>query len=154
MTTQEMPIPGLQHRNLAKMVGEWVGEETMHPSAWSPEAKQSTGRISARMLDGFFVISDYEQKSGDAVTFRGHGVYSWDPANEHYVMYWFDSMGGAGGVATGTFEDNVLTFSNTSPMGHHRYRYTFKDGENTFEMAMSQDGENWQQLMDATFKPA
>lgn len=154
MTTQEMPIPGLQHRNLAKLAGAWAGDETLHPSPWSPEAQQRTGHISARMLDGFFVVSDYEQKADDRVTFRGHGVYSWDPEKQNYVMYWFDSMGGAGSVATGTFEDDVLTFSATSPMGHHRYRYTFGEGETTFEMAMSQDGENWQQLMDATYKPA
>lgn len=154
MVGPEMPAPGPQHENLAKLSGTWSGAETMHPAPWSPEAQERTGHIEARVLDGFFVISDYVQKAGDEVTFRGHGVYSWDPQQQHYVMYWFDSMGGAGGIATGQMEDNVLTFSSTSPMGHHRYRYTFGDDETRFEMAMSQDGESWQQLMDATYRPA
>ena len=149
-----MPMPGPQHENLAKLAGSWSGEETMFPSPWSPEEQQRHGAIEARVLEGFFVVSDYVQKAGDQVTFRGHGVYSWDPNEEVYVMYWFDSMGGAGGIAKGHLEGNQLTFRNTSPMGHHRYRYTFNDGETVFEMAMSQDGENWQDSMKGVYKPA
>ena len=69
-------------------------------------------------------------------------------------MYWFDSMGGAGGVAKGKFENDTLTFLNTSPMGHHRYRYTFGDGETVFEMAMSPDGDNWTTMMEGRYQPA
>jgi len=105
------------------------------------------------VLEGFFVVSEYEQKAGDQVTFRGHGVYSWDREEEEYVMYWFDSMGGAGGVARGVLEGNVLTFRNTSPMGHHRYRYTLGADEQTFEMAMSPDGEDWQPNMLGRYRP-
>jgi hypothetical protein len=113
------------------------------------------GRIRAKVLESFFVVSDYEQKDGNQVCFRGHGVYSWDPQAEEYVMYWFDSMGGAGGIARGRLEGNQLTFQNSSPMGHHRYRYTFESNTSTvFEMAMSQDGKSWQVLMVGRYKPA
>jgi hypothetical protein len=54
----QTPQPGPEHGNLARLSGEWSGEETMFPSPWSPEEQQRTGRISARILDGFFVISD------------------------------------------------------------------------------------------------
>ena len=149
-----MPKPGVEHDNLAKLAGNWAGEETMFPSPWSPEKQQRFGSTRARVLDGFFVISEYEQRAGDQVTFRGHGVYSWDPEAKEYLMYWFDSMGGAGGVARGRLEGNQLTFQNTSPMGHHRYRYTFNDGETVFEMAVSQDGKAWQPMMEGHYKPA
>ena len=148
------PTPGPEHEVLARLAGNWAGNETMMPSPWSPEQQERYGTIQARVLDGFFVISDYEQRMDDNVTFRGHGVYSWDPAAEEYVMYWFDSMGGAGGVARGHFEGNQLSFQNTSPMGHHRYRYTFEAGETVFEMAMSPDGESWQTLMEGRYQPA
>lgn len=150
----EMPRPGPEHEVLKQMTGAWVGAETLFPSPWSPETRERMGHIRARMLDGFFAISDYEQKSGDEVTFRGHGVYGFDPSSEEYVMYWVDSMGGAGGVARGTLEGNVLTFQNESPMGHHRYRYTFGDGTMRFQMAMSKDGASWSELMDSHWKPA
>jgi hypothetical protein len=87
------------------------------------------------------------------VTFQGHGVYSWDPEDQQYVMYWFDSMGGPGGVAKGGLVGNQLTFRNTSPMGHHRYRYTFEAEETVFEMAVSQDGESWQPQMVGHYRP-
>lgn len=150
----EMPRPGPAHAKLKQLSGRWAGPETMLPSPWSPQEEQRFGRIDARVLEGFFVISEYEQKAGDQVTFRGHGVYSYDPKAEEYVMYWFDSMGGAGGVARGRLEGNQLTFQNTSPMGHHRYRYTFHQGETVFEMAMSQDGSKWDVMMVGKYKPA
>lgn len=154
MSGMHMPEPGPEHDVLRRMTGIWNGAEHMHPSPWSPEPQERVGRIEARMLEGFFVVSDYLQTAGDEVTFRGHGVYSWDAAAEKYVMYWFDSMGGAGCLADGTYADDVLTFVNQSPAGHHRYRYTFGDGEMRFDMAMSQDGESWNDLMNAVFTPA
>jgi hypothetical protein len=126
----------------------------MFPSPWSPEKQQRQGYIRARMFEEFYVVSDYEQYSGEDVMFRGHGVYSWDPATEEYVMYWFDTMGGAGGVARGPLVGNVLTFANQTPMGHQRYRYTFNDGETIFEIFTSPDGNEWQTLMKATYRPA
>jgi Protein of unknown function (DUF1579) len=150
----EMPKPGPEHEILAKLAGEWSGEETMLPSPWSPEKRTCHGHIRGRVLDGFFVVSDYEQKSGDKVSFRGHGVYAWDPKAQEYLMYWFDSMGGPGGVAKGFYEGNQLTFRNTSPMGHHQYRYTFEPKQTVFEMAMSQDGKSWQPMMVGRYKPA
>ena len=147
----QMPTPGPAHEVLARMAGEWTGAETLLPSPFHPEEQKRNSTNSARMLEGFFLVSDYEQRSGDEVTFRGHGVYSWDAATEEYTMYWFDSMGGAGGVARGKLEGDVLTFQSTSPMGHHRYRYTLSDGGYRFEMAMSQDGEEWSTFMDGTY---
>ena len=149
----ESPQPGPEHEALSALCGEWVGDETMMPSPYSPGHEESTCELSVRMLEGFFVISDYVQRRGGEVSFRGHGVYSWDPQASCYKMYWFDSMGGAGGVAEGHVEDNVLTFKNQSPMGHHMYRYTFDNGETRFEMAMSQDGEEWQMLMEGHYRP-
>ena len=152
--TFEMPRPGPEHEKLAAMCGEFLGEEVMLPSPWSPERQERTSTLTARMLESFFVVSDYEQFAGDEVVFRGHGVYSWDPQSEHYKMHWFDSMGGAGGIAEGHMEGNVLTFRNQSPMGHHRYRYTFEENATRFEMACSEDGEAWQTLMEGNYRRA
>ena len=152
----EMPEPGEAHERLLRMTGEWSGEETMMPSPWSPTEEKRTATISSRALEGFFVVSDYVQRNaaGD-VTFRGHGVYSYDPQAEEYRMYWYDSMGGPGGIAYGRLDGDVLTFENTSPMGRHRYRYTFgQEGAratNRFEMSMAPPGtegeDGWSLLM-------
>lgn len=150
----EMPRPGPEHEALARLCGRFDGHEVTMPSAWSPERKESTSTITARMLDGFFVISDYEQHVGDQVTYRGHGVYSWDPQAGCYKMYWFDSMGGPGGIADGQLDGDVLTFENNSPTGRNRYRYTFYPDHIVFEMAIASDGGDWATMMEATFRPS
>lgn len=150
----EMPKPGPAHAKLEPLSGHWAGEETMLPSPWSPQEEKRHGVIRARYLEDFFVISDYEQTNGSGdVVFRGHGVYSYDAVAEEYKMHWFDSMGGAGGIATGTFHGDSLVFENTSPMGQHRYTYTFSEGLTRFEMAMSGDGEEWTVLMVGNYRP-
>lgn len=151
--SHEMPKPGPEHAVLARLSGHFRGDEVMMANGWCPEQMQSTGTIRARMLDGFFVISDYEQKIGDRVTFKGHGVYSWDPHRKCYRMYWFDSMGGPGGIADGQMSGDVLTFENTSPMGRHLYRYTFAADHTRYEMAVRPEGGEWMPLMDATYRP-
>jgi hypothetical protein len=151
--TFEMPRPGAPHQTLSRLAGDWVGDETMMPSAYSPQKQQRTCTIRARTFEGFFVVSDYEQRMGAEVTFRGHGVYSWDPQRERYRMHWFDSMGGAGGIADGTLDGDVLTFENTSPQGRHRYRYAFAKDHTRFEMSMSPDGKTWHLLMEGRYRP-
>ncbi|HPF70604.1 MAG TPA: DUF1579 family protein [Candidatus Krumholzibacteria bacterium] len=152
--TFTMPRPGPEHAFLARMAGRFTGRETMCNPAWSPEMQEHTSTVTARVLDGFFVVTDYEQSSAGRVTFRGHGVYGWDPHASRYMMYWFDSMGGPGGVATGTVEGDVLTFENTSPLGRQRYRYTFGADGYTFEMALAPDGGDWTTLMTGDYRPA
>ena len=68
-------------------------------------------------------------------------------------MYWFDSMGGAGGVARGTLDGDVLTFETTSPMGLHRYRYTLGAEEMIFEMAIRPEGADWHEMMRGVYRP-
>lgn len=150
----EMPKPTEAHAKLARMAGTWHGEEIMHPSPWAPEGSKAQSIVSAELrIDGFFLITDYEQRCGDTVTFKGHGVYGYDPASGKYTMHWFDSLGmDPGAPALGTWEGDTLTFENQSPMGHGRYRYTMNaDGGYVFEMSHSMDGQNWAKMMDATY---
>ena len=152
MSDHQIPIPGPEHQVLSRMLGEWEGSETLMPSPWSPEEQQRVGRYTTRSLDGFFTISDYEQLAGDEVTFRGHGVYSWCPDKEQFQMFWLDSMGGGGGIATGSLTGDVLTFVNEHSGGHHRYQYTLGADDQEFEMAMSEDGENWNTVMVGRYR--
>lgn len=151
----DMPKPTDAHRRLVDaMAGSWRGEETMHPSPWSPTGGVAESRIDARAaLDGFHVVSDYVQIRDGAETFRGHGVYGWDARRERYTMYWFDSMGfDPGGPSLGRFDADVLTFE--SPNGKSRYVYTFRDGGYDFRIESSRDGAAWETLLDSTYRRA
>ena len=139
------------------MAGLWTGDEVMHPGPWSPETKQATGKLTARIgLGGLFVISDYEQSMDGAVTFSGHGVYGFDASTDTYSMYWFDSMSdGFIHPAKGQWSDDTLVFVSDNPESRGRYTYRWLDDDTyTFKMEHSSDGEQWQPMMDATFKRA
>lgn len=153
----EMPQLNEHHEQLAAMVGEWNGNETMHPSPWSPESASATSRtVARRELGGFFIITDYEQKRDGEVSYSGHGVFGWDPRKEKYTLHWYDTMGGdPGAPALGTWEGDTLCFQHQHHMGHSRYTYVFsgKDAY-TFALDFSQDGREWVPFCDGKYTRA
>ena len=153
----EMPKPTKHHEKLAAMVGEWTGEETMHPSPWDPKGGTATSRTSTRLeLDGFFLLTDYVQKRGGRVSYQGHGVVGWDARQERFTLYWFNSMGiDPGAPALGIWEGNVLRFQHQHDMGHSRYTYTFDSPDSyTFTLEHSPDGQEWMMFLQGTYKRA
>jgi len=150
----EMPTVQEQHRKLQALAGSWTAEETLSPSPWDPKGGAATARVETRVdLDGFFVMTDYVQQRNGQVSYRGHGVFGWDPSEKCYTMNWFDSMGSPSNApARGRWEGNTLTFEQRTPMGHGRYIYTFeKDGQYRFQIENSQDGKQWQKFMDGKY---
>lgn len=149
----EMPSIQEHHKKLKDLAGSWSGQETMHPSPWDPKGGTATGKIESRVdLDGFFLISDYLQERGGQVSYRGHGVYGWDPAERCYMMYWFDSIGIPGTAARGQWNGNTLSFEHRTPMGYSRYVYVMeRDGRYSFRIDNSQDGKNWSCFMEGTY---
>lgn len=150
----QMPKPTKFHKKLAALIGDWSGDEVMHPSAWDPKGGKSKGRYKARAIaDGFGVVQEYEQKRGGKVTFTGHGVFGYDPQQACYLWHWSDSMGGVPPTVTkGKWEGNRLIWENQSPMGHARYIHTFlRGGKVGFTIETSQDGNQWTLLMEGTY---
>lgn len=150
----EIPTVQEQHRKLTALAGTWVGEEKMHPSPWDPKGGTATARVQSRIdLDGFFLITDYVQERGGQVSYRGHGVFGWDPAEKCYTMHWFDSIGsGCPGPARGTWEGNVLKFEQRHPMGQSRYVYTVEQGGRyDFLIEQSQDGKQWSRFIEGRY---
>jgi len=150
----EMPRPTTQHRKLEALAGTWTGQEKMMPSPWDPKGGTARSTNEARMdLDGMHLVADYKQERDGRVTYRGHGVFGYDPKRESYTMYWFDSMSyDPGGPALGRWEGDTLAFQMQSPMGHHRYVYRFLgEGKYEFRIEMSQDGRSFHTWMEGTW---
>ena len=150
----EMPKPSSGHVLLEKLAGSWEGEETMHPSQWDPVGGVAIGRNRQQMsLGGFALITDYEQERDGAITFTGHGVYTYDPKEDRYSLHWFDCMGSPPEVFVGRFEGDVLTLSHGGPGMHARMTYDLSAPETMKAMMeMSPDGEEWKVLFEATYK--
>jgi len=152
----QVPTPTAEHRRLERLAGTWSGEETLFPSPWMPEERRAKGRLRARMeVGGLFLVTDYQEAQGGEVTFRGHGVYGWDPELRAYTMHWFDSMGGGGpqGPARGTWHEDTLTFERQGPEGWARYVYVLEAPNRlTFRIESSQDGSHWSTFLEGRYR--
>lgn len=148
----EMPQPTPNHLRLEALAGDWEGEETMHPSQWDPEGGAARGRTRSRLaLNGFALISDYEQERDGVITFTGHGVWRFDPREDRYELHWFDCFGAPLELFHGRFEGDVLTVTHGGPM-HARLTYDLSEpGQLISKMEMSEDGESWSTLFDGRY---
>src|SRR5947208_1920101 len=154
MQNFEMPKPTEKHAKLQSLAGTWVGEETMYPSPWDPKGGPALGRTESRLdLDGFYLLSDYTQERGGRTSYKGHGVFGYDPGSGSYTMHWFDSMGFPCTVpAKGTWEGNRLLFQSASPMGQGRFTYEFeREGKYRFKLENSRDGKEWTTFMEGNY---
>jgi len=149
----EMPKPAPAHRRLEKLLGIWAGQEQMSPSPWDPQGGSAEARIENRLsCGGFAVVQDYQQIRDGAVTFEGHGVFTWDAVAERYVLHWWDSMGSPINVFVGDFEGDVLRMEyESSQGGHHRLTCNLSQ-EDAYEirMELSDDGVTWKTFMVGT----
>ncbi len=150
----EMPKPTPGHLMLEKLAGSWEGEETMHPSQWDPKGGIAIGRNKHELsLGGFALIADYEQERDGAITFTGHGVYTYNPNDDFYSLHWFDCMGSPPEVFVGGFEGDVLTVAHGGPGMHARMTSDLStSGVMKAMMEMSPDGQDWKILFEATYK--
>jgi hypothetical protein len=150
----QMPTLTEPHRRLEALVGRWRGEEQLQPSPWDPVGGMATGVVqNALALDGFAVVQDYAQERGGRVTFRGHGVFRWDPEAQDYALHWFDSMGQDPVLFRGTFEGGVLTLSSRQAHGLTRAAFDLRQrDEYTYRMDVSPDGQNWFPFMSGTYR--
>jgi hypothetical protein len=149
----EMPQLTPGHEKFERMAGRWIGEETMHPSPWDPAGGTATGETSSRVaLGGFALIIDYTQTRDGAVTFTGHGVWTFDAKRDLYVLHWFDSIGGPPEIFEGRPEGEVLTVSHGGPGMHARLTYNMENPDVQLNsMEMSQDGVDWKTLFDGRY---
>lgn len=151
----EMPKPTIHHGKLEKLAGTWIGEEMMSPSPWDPKGGPARGVVDARMdIDGLYLIADYKQERDGKVSYRGHGVYGFDPKKSEYLMYWFDSMSTEQSTpARGMWEGNRLSFEMKSRTGgFSRYVYELQgEGRYTFQILMSKDGQTWTPWLESSW---
>ena len=149
----QMPKPTEAHKKLERLTGKWKGEEKMYPSPWDPNGGMAVGRVNNRpALDGFTVVQDYEQERNGAVSFRGHGVFSYNAMQQCYVLHWWDTMGMPPNEFKGTIEGNILTMTDKNSQGLNRAVFDLRqEGKYNFKMEVSQDGKQWHTFMEGNY---
>lgn len=152
-----MPTPTSAQQALSSLLaGRWIGEETMHPSPMAPAGATGTGHVhNAAAVDGFIVVQEYEQRRGEHVNYRAHGVFWHDAAANEIEMTWWDTMGQPPARFRGTLTDRVLRLGLASPQGHLRATWDFSTpGTYTYAMEVSPDGAAWFPFMDGHYRRA
>jgi len=143
------------HAKLERLLGVFEVDETLAPSPGMPEGGTTRARSTSTLdCGGRFVVTEYAQLDGEQVTFEGHGVYGYDPDEDCYTMYWFDSMtpGGFTTPARGTWDGDTLVFRSERPGRHGRYTYQFNEAGYTFQLEQSEDGQRWTPLMSSVYR--
>ncbi len=150
----EMPTPSAGHRKLEKIAGSWEGEEKLYPSPWDPKGGTATGRIKSRVaVDGFALLNDYEQERDGAINFTGHGVFTYNPKEDSYMLVWVDCMGAPPEIFKGNFEGDILHLAHGGPGMHVRLTYDLSEpGYLCTSMEMSPDGNTWNRFFDARLR--
>ncbi len=140
-----MPHPSPEQQLLSILLGNWRGQEHIHPSPFDPVGGPAVGRIhNCLALDGFAVIQDYEQERNGIVNFRGHGVFRWDSDEDCYILYWFDSLGQRPVEYRGGLRAGVLSLTAIQGQGFSRAVFDFSDETRYhYRMEVSPDGEQW-----------
>jgi len=151
----DMPQPGAPQKQLARLAGTWSGEEKIAPSPWDEKGGVATGKVVNRVaLDGWVVVQDYEQTRDGQVSFKGHGVFSFDPERNLTVLEWYDSVSGGPSAFTGTWKGDTLTLTGASGGGQGRCTFDVGGGGYKFAMDVSQDGRQWAPFMSGTYRKA
>jgi hypothetical protein len=149
----KMPKPTKFHQKLEALVGDWSGDETIHPMPWDAGGPAKGSYKVRTDLDGFAIVQDYVQRRRGKVSYRGHGVMGFDAGSKSYLWHWSDTMGGVPREASrGEWKGNTLSFQHVGEKGHSRYTYTFRrDGTVDFSIESSQDGRSWMPFITARY---
>ncbi len=149
----DMPKPGAPQQQLAKLTGNWAGNETLAPNPWDSKGGTATAKVNNRVaVDGWAVVQEYEQTRDGKVSFKGHGVFSHDAAKNVVVLQWYDSMAGGPFTYTGIWKGDVLTLTGASGGGHGRCTFDVSGGGYKFVMDFSQDGKQWATFMSGAYR--
>ena len=98
-------------------------------------------------------MQDYEEEKDGQVVFHGHGVMGYEPREQSYLWYWFDSMGSAPNAPSrGKWEGDTLTFFSEAPGQRSRYTYRFEGANQySFKIEGSRGGSEWMPFMEASY---
>jgi hypothetical protein len=146
-----MPEPTEEHEVLGHWIGEWAGTGEMVESPFGPAGTMTwTEKCSWFGGSKFHVVCKSKGSSpmGETV---GLGIMGYHVDRKVYTHYGVDSSGWAG-FAEGTRSGDTWSFQSEDTMGgkkfHGRFSLTLvSDTEMKFNWEMSEDGENWIELM-------
>ena len=148
-----MPKPGPEVQKLGFLIGDWVHDETFHPS---PMGAGGTGKgrsKSAWTLGDHHVYTIYTTNSPYG-KLEARGMFGWDADKKAYRLSWFDNMGMAMQFQ-GDFDPSgslVLSTEYTFQGQPVKERLTVSkdaEGKLTFSSSLAGPDGAWKPMLDS-----
>jgi Protein of unknown function (DUF1579) len=149
-----MESPSQFHVRLARLAGEFVGIETHYPIPGFPQGQHADAKVVGQLdLNGLFLLRNYETRRGSEIIYKGHGVYTWDRAQNSYAVYWFDTAGTSPvGPAFGNWIDDILEFRYQRGAQEFRLLYNFQsDDKYWFSIERLLDNTRWEPALSGIY---
>jgi len=151
-TAQEAPPkPGPELKKLDMFVGTWALDGTMKPGAMGPGGSMTESEKCEWMEGGFYVVchTDYKSTMGNGV---GLSVLGYSIEDKAYTYREFNSFGEFED-SRGVLDGDTWTWTSDEKMGGMtmKGRFTMKitsASSYNFTFEMSQDGKQWNAMMD------
>ena len=150
-----MPDTSAEYHRLHALAGEWVGDDTLHPSPWNEARGHATTEVVARLaFDGGVIVVDETRARGDGVE-RVHVVFGFDAHAGRFVLDRFPAPDPAWqptAPALGGWDGETLTFLQDTPSGALRYQYAFRSPDYyTFTLSYWESPRGWRTALDGTY---
>ncbi|MBX3437027.1 MAG: DUF1579 domain-containing protein [Planctomycetaceae bacterium] len=155
----ELPQPQKEHAWLERFVGEWTSTAEAKMGPGEPKF-ESTGTQKARMLGGFWMISEGEAAMMD-VTIHSILTVGYDPAKKQYIGTWTDSCNDHLWHYTGKVSEDGRTLTLdargpnfAAPGTSANYRETIEfqnDDHYTFSSSVELEEGKWFTFMTAQY---
>ncbi|RMF85616.1 MAG: DUF1579 domain-containing protein [Planctomycetota bacterium] len=144
--SMQPPLPGEEHKSLARFAGVWRAEVRLWMDPNQPP-NVSTGTMRNEMVvGGLFLQQEYKDDSG---MFEGRGFWGYNTVEQCYEGFWVDPMATFFQLEKGTHDPATDTYTMTgtmrcgpdAPPMQKRSVITYKsDAEHTMEMYMQPPG--------------
>jgi Protein of unknown function (DUF1579) len=148
---QAPPKPGPELQKLNYFIGTWASEGDMKSGPMGPGGKVTIEEEGKWMDGNFFLVihSNFKTALGSGT---GIALMGYDPQESVYTYDEFNSMGEADHFK-GTVEGDTWTWRNEMKMGPQTVKARFSQKVSSpsaysFKFEMSQDGTNWNLIMD------
>lgn len=105
--------PGEQHKQMAKMVGDWTFTNKFWMAPGAPPTEAS-GTMHAEALMGGRYVEHHWKGNMMGMPFEGRGTDAYDNLAKQHISTWIDNMGTGIMVQTGTCEGKTCTLVGDS----------------------------------------
>jgi hypothetical protein len=106
---QKAATPGMNHKLLANLGGQWNFATKMWMEPGAPPETSTGTAVYTPLMGGRFLQGDYKGTFG-GMAFQGLGLTGFDNVAQQFTTTWADNMGTSITFMTGTYDPATRTF--------------------------------------------